>query len=280
MSSSVPQWFNATAYYANKLAQLGSGWTSDQLDRALFESGYSLDSAGLFSHYNDFGKWERVSPTYFFDDNQYLTNLAKYTFGGVPTQYQVDMLRTQLNSQGITGWDHFMTTGWKNFINPSSSFDTLQYMRDKLGEVGGSWNMQQLIAAFERDGLDPITHYLHYGRNEGLYPKPPAGAFSAELSPGADFILDLDSDDPTFGELNDITDLLAEADNEAFAQLLVQLSENTQSAQLMKAGDQSSVENVPATQVSDSGTETPVEVTLVGTNVNDVPLGIDPINTA
>jgi hypothetical protein len=51
-------------------------------------------------------------------------------------------------------------------VNPSNSFDVSSYLEAKAAETGKT--VDEVKAAFEAAGLDPIAHYTSYGKGEGI----------------------------------------------------------------------------------------------------------------
>ena len=170
----VPQWFSATAYYENKLASLGGDWTATKLDAALREAGYGTSDEGLYRHFVEYGNDEGVSPNAYFSTKQYLYNKAADFYNvESPSTIQISQVNWLIKEAGMTPWEHFNLYGWREGINPSDKFDVGKYLDDKLADLGSGWTMDGLVDALLKGGLSPVTHYMEYGKNEGLEPKAP-----------------------------------------------------------------------------------------------------------
>ncbi len=169
----APGWFDADMYYNNKLAQLGSGWGKAALDAALLASGYSSDSSGLYRHFVDYGNAEGLSPSPYFDTQQYLVNKTADFYGvSSPSALQIETVSALIANAGMSAWDHYISYGWKEGINPSNAFNTEQYLADKLLQLGDLWTMANLKDALANSNLNPISHFVFYGAEEGLHATP------------------------------------------------------------------------------------------------------------
>ena len=212
----VPTWFDKTAYFNNKLAQLGEGWDNLQLKAAFEAAGYAYTEEGLYQHFMDFGKTEGVSPTAWFDSSQYLYNKAAQFYDKTNVSAnEVKSIDLAMEGAGMTPWDHF-DRYWAEyyntkgvFLNPSAGFDVTAYMNDKLALVqkdDPSYTMEMLIKAFQDAGLNPIEHYYVAGQAEGLAPRD--SAIGATIAVGDEAVWGTNSNDyftAGAGVLNDDT---------------------------------------------------------------------------
>ncbi len=171
----VPAWFDADHYFSSKLQQMQDGqlWGSSKdgvlLQKAFFDSGYSLDADGYYRHFVEYGNKENVSPSKFFDTTEYLKNKTTQVYGvAEPSEAQMKAVSSQIADAGMSLWDHYSRYGWKEGIDPSSSFSTEDYLKDKLSLLDDSWTMDSLKQTVVDSGLSPITHYELYGKDEGL----------------------------------------------------------------------------------------------------------------
>ncbi|MDL2275775.1 hypothetical protein LJC22_06585 [Desulfosarcina sp. OttesenSCG-928-G10] len=165
----VPAWFQKDAYYQNKLASLGDGWTGASLDSTFLGAGYSLDAQGMYRHFVDYGNSENISPNSLFDAQTYLRNkTADFFAANGPTGEQIAEVAFLINGAGMTLWDHYCSYGWIEGINPSNAFDAHQYFSDKLALLGDGWTWDAMIQTFADSGLNPVTHYYACGAGEGL----------------------------------------------------------------------------------------------------------------
>ena len=69
----------------------------------------------------------------------------------------LDFYRLQVSQQNFSSvleaLDHYLESGWIEGLDPSPSFSTRGYLHD-------NWDVRD-------DGIDPLTHYSHYGIHEG-----------------------------------------------------------------------------------------------------------------
>lgn len=175
--ANVPFWFQPAAYFSQKLATLGNGWNDLSLRIAFNEAGYGTEPEGLFEHFQTYGQYEGLSPNGYFSASQYLNykTLEYYGTKTVTTQ-QVESVRLMMLDSGMTPWQHYLDFGADEGLNPSASFDAGAYMNAKLAlmqasDPNGAWTMEKLNKAFDDSGLNALTHYYGYGKDEGLAPQ-------------------------------------------------------------------------------------------------------------
>lgn len=170
----VPEWFEKNTYFENKLASwIKDGGDEAGMDKGFLDSGYSLDAAGLYQHFLDYGNSEGISPNAFFNTEEYLHNkTAQFYNVSDPTESQIQTVADLINEAGMTPWDHYHQYGWQEGVDPSATFDTDQYMVDKLAQLGPDWTMDEETQAFVDSGMDPIMHLELYGKDEGLDATP------------------------------------------------------------------------------------------------------------
>lgn len=196
--ANTPAWFDEAYYLSSKLAQLRSkGLTQYQ---NIVDVKVALEAAGYtpFSHFQAMGLIERTSPNQYFNATEYLNAKAQQVNAkqGVTT-WDADKIALAIYDAGMTIWEHFQKFGWKEGVNPSNAFDVNAYFESKLAAVqakdpDGGWTLEKVKAAFEEAGLDPITHYVEYGKNEE----------GVTVSPAKDPV---PSDDRTGGEVFTLT---------------------------------------------------------------------------
>lgn len=193
--ANVPAWFKANDYFQNKLAAMGSGWDDLTLRAAFKDAGYTVDAAGLYQHFLDYGEAEGISPDALFNNDEYLyAKAVQYYKTPTVTLQQAQSMLYAMNQAGMSPWDHYDKYGGKEGINPSASFDTDRYYQDKLDQLkaddpAGNWDLPKLKAAFDKDGLTPLEHYYMYGQNEGLKVYP-----VGDGAPGANYSLTASAD--------------------------------------------------------------------------------------
>lgn len=187
-----PTWFNKAQYLDSKLAQLiASGDTrfSDivALDSAIEAAGYTA-----YSHFQSFSLVERTSPNSYFNAAEYLeakAAQANATKAGGKADWNSSTIALAIKDAGFaTIWDHFTQFGWKEGVNPSNAFDVSSYFDAKLAQLQkaeptANWTMATMKAAFEKAGIDPVTHALTYGAAEGVKPVTVPVAEQVSASP-------------------------------------------------------------------------------------------------
>lgn len=187
---SAPAWFNYDAYVANKLAQLqaaepDANWTAESMQAAFTASGYSNDADGMYRHFVDYGNAENVSPSPYFVVSEYMANkLAQMQAAKPDAGWDMAKLEQAFKDAGLSAWDHYEQFGQAEGISPSSLFDTSAYLKAKLAQLqatepkAGWETVDQVVKAFQENGLNPIEHYVLFGVNENLsyspvMPEPP-----------------------------------------------------------------------------------------------------------
>lgn len=209
---SAPAWFNYETYVSNKLAQLqaaepDAGWTAESLQAAFTANGYSSDANGMYRHFVDFGNAENVSPSPYFVVSEYMANkLAQLQADEPDAGWDMAKLEEAFKANGLSAWDHYERFGQAEGISPSSLFDTNAYLAAKLAQLqadepNAGWEtVDQVVKAFQENGLNPIEHYVLFGINENLsyspvMPEPPV---TDELTTARD-VLNLGAGDQIIG---------------------------------------------------------------------------------
>lgn len=181
--ANTPAWFKKEDYLASKLAQLiESGETEyetpEQVEEAIEAEGFTA-----FEHFEKFGGEEKTSPNAYFDVAYYLQAKADELNANADEprdDWTAEEVYDAIIAEGLTPWSHFQAWGWKEGVNPSADFDLNAYFEDKLQQLIDNGeteyeNVDDVIAAFEVNDIDPITHYYAWGAGEGLEPKPADG---------------------------------------------------------------------------------------------------------
>ena len=188
----APVWFDPKVYFNNKLAWL-EGYNDLTLTAAFTGAGYGVDADGLYRHFQDFGNAENVSPSAYFDAGYYMQAKAATYFGkavNTVTGAEVSFVQEAFRQAGLSAWDHYLRYGMAEGVDPSASFDTSAYMDAKLAQMqktDPSYTMDMLVQAFRDAGLNPVMHYLSYGRGEGLTIQDAQhGAVTKALTTGID----------------------------------------------------------------------------------------------
>ena len=224
---SAPAWFDKNVYFQNKLAQLkaaepAANWTESSLVKAFHDSGYDASSAdSLFSHFEEWGNAEGVSPSGYFVPSAYLQNKLTQMQASDPT-YTMDQLQTALKDAGLSAWDHYTQFGAAEGLSTSQYFNTNEYLNAKLAQMqatDASYTMDQLKADLQAAGLNPIEHYELYGKDESLsytpstYPAAPEPPVLPDpgnpgetfyLTEGRDVLTGTAADDTFIAEIGDL----------------------------------------------------------------------------
>lgn len=172
--------FFDTAYYlASKLAQLQKAEPTNALwqgSNALVNLQNAIAAAGYTpeSHFLAFGSAELTSPNKFFNPEEYLAAKAIQANADKvdgKTDWTSATIALAIHNAGMSVYEHFQQFGWKEGVNPSNSFDVAKYMDAKLLQMQATdptYTKEQLIAAFDAAGIDPLAHSQLYGAAEGL----------------------------------------------------------------------------------------------------------------
>lgn len=180
----TPSWFKKEVYLQSKLAQLratGDNRFSDivALDQAIEAAGFNA-----YTHFQAFSLIERTSPNEFFNATEYLEAKARQlntAEGATRTDWTADTVALAIRDAGIaTIYDHFVSFGWRENVNPSNNFDVSAYFDAKLAQLqkddpAGNWDLAKVKDAFAAAGIDPIAHYLAFGKVENLAPAEVTG---------------------------------------------------------------------------------------------------------
>ena len=176
----IPTWFNADFYMASKLAQLqetdpDGNWTAETMKAAFDEAGLT-GVEGIYAHYDQYSLAEGTSPSQYLDADYYLAAKLAQMQKTDPS-YTMDQLLAAFKDAGLTVGEHYELYGSAEGINPSAAFDQAKYMADKLAQLQAAepdaeWTAAKVQEAFDAAGLTPLEHYLAYGKDEGLTPRP------------------------------------------------------------------------------------------------------------
>lgn len=187
---SAPAWFDKDVYLANKLAQLqaddpNAGWTDMALLEALNNAGFNPFTAdGVYAHFVAYGNAEGISPNAYFDEATYMANKLAQMQANDPA-YTMQQLEQAFKDAGLSAWDHYTLYGTEEGISPSAGFNTEAYLNAKVQQMidAGNTNYTKadLIQDLKNADLNPIEHYLLYGKDENLSYSPSAAAEYAPL---------------------------------------------------------------------------------------------------
>lgn len=176
---SAPAWFDKDVYLANKLAQLqadepNNGWDMLKMLEAFNNAGFNpFTDDGIYAHFVAFGNAEGISPNAYFDEGTYFTNKLAQLQATEPDKgwTSVDQVKEAFADAGLSAWDHYTLFGTAEGVSPSKYFDTNAYMQAKLAQMQAddpAYTMTQLQQAFKDADLNPIEHYILFGKNENL----------------------------------------------------------------------------------------------------------------
>ena len=224
---SAPAWFDKNVYFQNKLAQLKvveptANWTETSLVKAFDAAGYDASNAdSLFSHFEQYGNTEGVSPSGYFVSSAYLQNKLTQMQADDPT-YTMAQLEAALKDAGLSAWDHYTQYGAAEGLSTSQYFNTNDYLNAKLAQMQATdpaYTMDQLKADLQAAGLNPIEHYMLYGKDESLsytpstYPAAPEPPVLPDpgnpgetfyLTEGRDVLTGTAADDEFIAEIGDL----------------------------------------------------------------------------
>lgn len=195
---SIPTWFDADFYMASKLAQMQKAdpegkWDAAKLQAAFEEAGFS-GAEGIYAHYKEFSLAEGTNPNQYVNQAVYLTAKMEQMQKAEPDAgWTMDKIIAAFKDAGLTVGEHYAAFGVKEGLNPSNDFDNAKYMADKLAQLQkddpkGEWTAEKVQAAFDKEGLSPLDHFLLYGKTEGLTVKPVDDPIHP-YNPGKEFAL-------------------------------------------------------------------------------------------
>lgn len=168
-----PIWFKKADYLQSKLNQLHAQGETQYTNTVQVEQ--ALQAAGFtaFEHFQAYSLVEGTSPNSYFNADEYLANKAAQMGNG----WNANSVLLAIKDAGFaTLYDHYTQYGWKEGVNPSSSFSNEVYLQAKLEQLQAAepdadpaWETTQQVAdAFAAAGVDPISHYIGFGQAEGL----------------------------------------------------------------------------------------------------------------
>ena len=176
----TPKWFDESTYFANKANQLKAVnpakyglWNGSTVRDYFLKNG--IDA---YTHFNENGNAENVSPNSMFNPQQYLQYKADQLNG---IQYEgrdnwtVAEVQQVFDAAGLTAWDHYVTAGNTEGVNPSDKFDVAAYYDAKANQLNKvkyddreNWTADDVKAAFAEAGITALEHYYTSGKTEGV----------------------------------------------------------------------------------------------------------------
>ncbi len=170
------QGFDEAYYLQAKLAALvvdhpeWDGKTAADLKTVMQNLGMTPEQ-----HYMEHGYKEGLQPNAYF-------NAAEYTAAKAQQLFDKGLYMTVADAKAAfeAAWpgnpyEHYIRHGADEDINPSNAFDASSYMAAKLASLQaadpakwGETTVEQLTDIFIEQGFTPLTHYMEYGREEGI----------------------------------------------------------------------------------------------------------------
>lgn len=174
--SATSPWFDYEHYMAKKLIQVQTtlkdpSFTMEQVVQAFSDSGLGGE-AGAEQHFLLYGQFEGVSPNPLFSATEYIRAKAAQHFKVdnplLVTDLQAATIKSAFSEAGVSAWEHYMTYGTKEGINPSNEFNTTAYMEAKvaaLNKPGAEkvWTLDEVYAVFQASGMSALHHFMTYG---------------------------------------------------------------------------------------------------------------------
>lgn len=199
-----PSWFDYDYYMSAKLAQLKSAdpanWTADKTVadvKAAFEQAGFVGEEGAYTHYVQFGDAELVSPSEYLNTAEYYAaKLAQLQRDEPDKGWTQDQMMKAFKDAGLTAAEHYVLYGAAEGVNPSNAFDDAGYMAAKLAQLQATepdhgWTAGELQTVFTEQGFTPLSHYLAFGKAEGIAPQAVADPVTPirPYDPGTSFTL-------------------------------------------------------------------------------------------
>ena len=191
------QGFDKAYYLSEKLTELqalpGSTWggkTAHDVELAIVNAGQTAES-----NYINYGYKEGLNPNSLFNQTEYINAKAAQLVATQPLVYTtVAVAKTAFLAAlgGSDPYQHYLTNGAAEGINPSSAFDSSAYLTAKLASLQAdpsqtvAWSGKttaQLLTFLLSVGQTPLTNYLQYGINENLGYTPATGLFTLTQLP-------------------------------------------------------------------------------------------------
>jgi len=183
-------YFDEAYYVVQKLSQLqtinekdpvtGDFYTETGLHRAFAAAGMTPQE-----HYERYGRLEGLNPNQHFNEDEYLWGKLWQLQSTEPqNNWTLEKLNAALEAAHLTPVEHYERYGCYekdaggNFIRLDYSFNPYYY-ENKLylcqesgetvnGKTGDAITLDDVVSAFQAANLSPISHYVLYGKDEGL----------------------------------------------------------------------------------------------------------------
>ncbi len=174
--------FDKDYYLNSKLANLQAtktdwiGKDTSFLEAALLSNGLTPEA-----HYSLYGHKEGLQPNAYFNRAEYILAKARTLYNSGKYS-SVTEAQNAFNAawQG-DAYQHYLSHGAAEGINPSNSFDETAYLSDKLSalqQTNDEWTsktIDDLRLLFQSYDMTVLEHYVKYGKNEGISPTPVSG---------------------------------------------------------------------------------------------------------
>ena len=178
-ASAQLQGFDQSYYLSVKLSALQAshaewaGKTAGDLETYLADVGLTPEQ-----HYSQYGYLEGLSPNPYFNHSEYIQAKATEMYNaGLYASVPEAETAFKAAWQG-DAYLHYIQYGASEGINPSNSFDETAYLSDKLSALqlsGSDWTnytIDDLRNLFTSINMTCLTHFLNYGKLEGLTATP------------------------------------------------------------------------------------------------------------
>lgn len=116
-----------------------------------------------------------------FDESFFLVTKAaelnSIAYGG-KTDWNAETTKETILSAGMTLEENYVRySAFEVGVDANRNFNTAQYYSDKATQLNSieyegktDWSSSEVSSIFQSAGIDPVTHYLLYGKSEGLTP--------------------------------------------------------------------------------------------------------------
>ena len=199
------QGFNEAYYLSEKLAELKALPNSTWTNKTTVDVSNALAAAGQTAEFNylHFGYSEGLNPNEYFSVSYYIDAKANQLVAkGLYADADTAKIAFLNALKGVDPYQHYLSAGAAEGINPSSGFDSNAYLTAKLASLqansatSAAWTGKtnaDLLTYFTSVGLTPLGHYLQIGSTEGLNFTPTSAAgttftLTTGIDSGAAFI--------------------------------------------------------------------------------------------
>lgn len=165
----------------------GTPWTPEQVSEAFAQAGITASQ-----HFLMYGYDEGLAPNGYFNADQYAT--SKAAAAGITVDEFKAAWKAASGSDNL--YLHYVDYGaFEEGVSPSDGFDDAKYYQSKADQLtattGTTWTAAQVEASIKEAGLNAISHYQLYGKDESLSYTPTSQGITGEtftLTTGIDVI--------------------------------------------------------------------------------------------